>query len=681
MVTNVIPIDNAIWTGTSTTASSSISYLPISRDTQDNVVLHFDLSEIRDLLLSATSVTLQLVRSAGSGNDKQNLYINAINTLTNITLPATAYQKTTGSFYKIGLAQITYNNGYSSWNINLSNLKTFLNENSSSNNMYLLLFGVTQSLTSTYYDIEADNTKYKPTLIITSENSSETPTLPPLAVSPTSASVQIGDTIQLTATPATAAITWLSYDSSIAIVSSSGLVTGVAAGTTLIEVSATGFTSAYCTINVETIPTLSITPSSATIEKGGTVQLSTTPTTADITWSSSNTNVATVANGTITGIAAGNVTITAAKTGYQSATSLITVTNATEAITFNITPTSQTIAGGQAIQFTVTTNATVGYSFAISPAVAGCHISNDGFFWTDGNNTTQLTCNVYAYLNNNSHTAQAAVTITPAPSWQLSSMPENVFFVHNTDSPEIVELWARIAPDDTAIDSYLWYLQYQFTGTNNQPVYAMDLAEADKALANIDETDCTKILQDKNTLLAYGSIGYRADVNNSTKTTTFYYYVGQLDLLDSQQNAITSAASYTLNPQQTQTCYLKLLVCSQQSQDWLHGSFGAEYDPHICNITINAPSSFTTENNVGSNMLVTYTITGLQPGKTIIRPYYMDENNLRHYTQSITVIVPSPIYYHDGSAWESCSVYYRQNGVWIPCNAYYRQNNTWQTLR
>ena len=62
-----------------------------------------------------------------------------------------------------------------------------------------------------------------------------------------------------------------------------------------------------------------------TIPAGETALLTVTGGTGDVTWSSSNENIATVANGSVTGVAGGTVTITAAA-GEETVTCSVTVT-------------------------------------------------------------------------------------------------------------------------------------------------------------------------------------------------------------------------------------------------------------------------------------------------------------------------------------------------------------------
>lgn len=81
---------------------------------------------------------------------------------------------------------------------------------------------------------------------------------------------------------------------------------------------------------------VTVSPSSAAIQQGQTIQLSaaTKPPNATVTWSTSNGSVATVSStGLVTGVSAGSATITATA-GTKSGTSAITVTAASGSVTF-----------------------------------------------------------------------------------------------------------------------------------------------------------------------------------------------------------------------------------------------------------------------------------------------------------------------------------------------------------
>ena len=142
----------------------------------------------------------------------------------------------------------------------------------------------------------------------------------------TSGSVYTGKTLQLTATvgPDNAAdksVTWSSSNPAVATVSETGLVTGVAAGSAVIEAKASSGLTAKCeiTVSVETIAVTGITldKTSESVTVGKTLQLTATVEPADATdksvsWFSSDVNVATVSEtGLVTGVAPGSVVIEA----------------------------------------------------------------------------------------------------------------------------------------------------------------------------------------------------------------------------------------------------------------------------------------------------------------------------------------------------------------------------------
>ncbi|MBQ6179548.1 MAG: Ig domain-containing protein, partial [Bacteroidales bacterium] len=144
-----------------------------------------------------------------------------------------------------------------------------------------------------------------------------------VTITPVSSSLQVGESVSLSATvnPQNATdktVTWSSSNASVATVSSSGLVTAKAVGTATITASAGG-KSATCNVTVTPVLVNSITlnQSSANVNVGGTVSLTAavTPSNAadkTVTWSSSDAAVATVSNsGVVTGVKAGTATITA----------------------------------------------------------------------------------------------------------------------------------------------------------------------------------------------------------------------------------------------------------------------------------------------------------------------------------------------------------------------------------
>lgn len=164
-----------------------------------------------------------------------------------------------------------------------------------------------------------------------------------VTLTPKTLSIEEGKTAELTATisPANASdqqFSWNVKDTEIAFVygytSETKTVTALKKGQTQITVTVGGQT-ASCTVTVtpRTISVKSITLNKPQLSlvKGATETLTATvlPTTATdkaVTWKSSDTAVATVENGVVTAVAAGNATITATA-GEKTATCAVTVTN------------------------------------------------------------------------------------------------------------------------------------------------------------------------------------------------------------------------------------------------------------------------------------------------------------------------------------------------------------------
>ena len=178
------------------------------------------------------------------------------------------------------------------------------------------------------------------TVTATSEGQSATATVTvtfvPVAsvtVSPASATLQVGQTTQLTATPKDAngnplsgrVVTWSSNNTTVATVNGTGLVTANATGSATITATSEGQSgTSSLTVTVVPVATVSVSPSSATVQPGGTLQLTATTKDANgnvltgrvVTWSSSNQSIAAVnGSGLVTGVAAGTASITATSEG------------------------------------------------------------------------------------------------------------------------------------------------------------------------------------------------------------------------------------------------------------------------------------------------------------------------------------------------------------------------------
>ena len=173
-------------------------------------------------------------------------------------------------------------------------------------------------------------------------------TVASVSVSPSLPSITAGVTQQFTATAKDSSgntvggvtFTWASSVTGVATIDSTGLATGVSAGTTQITASARGVTSSADTLTVSapTVATITVSPSSPSIAVSATQQFTArakdsggnTINGVTFTWASSATGVATInSSGLATGVSAGTSQITASASGVTSANDTLTVTQQT----------------------------------------------------------------------------------------------------------------------------------------------------------------------------------------------------------------------------------------------------------------------------------------------------------------------------------------------------------------
>ena len=198
---------------------------------------------------------------------------------------------------------------------------------------FYLVFGTTD-------DYKAKAMKY------TLDNAVPTVAVTGVSVQPNPLELEAGNTSTLTATvtPDNASnkkVTWSSNDPAIASVSDVGVVKGESVGTTkIIATTVDGGKTAECTVTVKAAAPISvkdITLDDQTVQVGSStsITITYTPNNANegkqCTWTSSDNSIATVNNGTVTGVKAGTVTITATSTTNSNikATCTVTVTAGT----------------------------------------------------------------------------------------------------------------------------------------------------------------------------------------------------------------------------------------------------------------------------------------------------------------------------------------------------------------
>ena len=269
-------------------------------------------------------------------------------------------------------------------------------------------------------------------------------TLVSISVSPAAASVAPGAVKQFTATgvysdgtsQALVGVTWSSSNTVVATVNATGLAAGVAAGSANITAAFGGKSaSASLVVTAATLQSITVTPGSTSIAAGLVQQYAVTGVYSDgtsqaltgVTWSSSNTAVATVnATGLATGLTSGSANITAAF-GGKSASASLTVTAATlQSIT--VTPASASIALGLTKQYVATglfsdgtSQPLTGVSWSSSNS-AVAYINPTGVATAGVNSgTTTITASV------SGKSGSAALTVTPAVLVSIAITPDSAF--------------------------------------------------------------------------------------------------------------------------------------------------------------------------------------------------------------------------------------------------------------
>ncbi len=199
---------------------------------------------------------------------------------------------------------------------------------------------------------------------------------------------------------------WSSIDTTIAIISSSGLVTGISAGSVTISYTVTnscGIALATFTLSVGSLPVAGTITGLSVVCVGASISL--TDTTGSGTWSSGSTSVGTVSStGVVTGVSAGSATISYSVTnscGTTIATHTIAVATAPNA---GIITGLSTVCAGSSITLSDTTGSGTWSSSASSVATT----SSTGVVTGVTTGTTTISYSV----SNSCGTAVATHTIT-----------------------------------------------------------------------------------------------------------------------------------------------------------------------------------------------------------------------------------------------------------------------------
>lgn len=279
------------------------------------------------------------------------------------------------------------------------------------------------------------------------------PRLTSITVTPANAVIDVAGTITYLATghysdgsskDITSSVSWTSSDTSVATITGGGVATGVSDGATTISATIPGSSvigQTGLTVTGATLTQISITPADSSVAAGLTLSYTATGTYSDgttavitdqVTWSSSNTGVATISNtsgskGVATGVAAGSTTISAQKNGITAHTGL-TVT-AANLVSIAVTPSSPHILVGNTQAFVATGTYTDGTTSVITTSVTWSSDNtsivtisntapNQGVATAVAAGTTQIHATLSGIIGTTNVTVSAAslvsIAVTPA---------------------------------------------------------------------------------------------------------------------------------------------------------------------------------------------------------------------------------------------------------------------------
>ena len=341
-----------------------------------------------------------------------------------------------------------------------------------------------------------------------------------------------GEKITLTATvsPENATdktVTWTSSDITVATVDENGVVTGVKAGSAIITAKA-GEQSATVdiTVNAKVIDVTSVeitsTVTSVIVGEKITLEAKVNPenaTNKNVTWTSSDTIVATVdEKGVVTGVKAGKTTITA-KAGEQSASVEITVNAKVIDVTgIEITSTEKEVAVGSPITFKATvspdtaTYKTVTWTSSVEDVAT---VDSNGVVTGLKAGKTTIT----ATAGGKSDSVEITVII-PVESVKITS---KVTQLNNGINGGKITLTASVSPENATTDKTITW------------------ASDNEAVATVDEKGVvTRVSDGKVTISA--KAGEKTD---SVEITVKTPVVGDIILTDGTTFDVANLASYT----------------------------------------------------------------------------------------------------------------------------------------
>ena len=292
-------------------------------------------------------------------------------------------------------------------------------------------------------------------------------------------------------------VTWLSSNTSIVTVSSTGVLKPVADGTATITVTSTdGGYTATCAVTVIHAVT-GVTPDkSSFMLKIGDADVTLTPTVApidattkDIIWSSSNPSIATVdASGKVHAVAAGTVTITATSKQDSTKVARCTVTVPVVLKVISLNSTSLTLKYGTTATLTpvfTPTNATIKTVTWLSSNTSIVTVSSTGVLKPVADGTATITVT----STDGGYTATCTVTVIHAVTGVTLDKSSVVLKIGDAD----VTLTPTVAPIDATVKDVVWTSSNPNIATVDESGKVHAVAAGTVTITATSKQDSTKV--------------------------------------------------------------------------------------------------------------------------------------------------------------------------------------------
>lgn len=255
--------------------------------------------------------------------------------------------------------------------------------------------------------------------------------------------IYAGDTLQVTSTasPATASnqeVIWASSDESVASIDKDGLITALDRGTTVITATAVDGsekTTSFILTVKKYVSAITLDKEKLTLYVGerGTVKQTVLPEDANdrnVIWQSSDPGVATVSNGTITGVKAGTTTITCTARDGSNISKTCEVTVIQQISSIVLAETNKTVNVGDKFVVNTTINPEDAASAALkwtSSSDAVATVNENGEIVAKGRGTATITCEAVEGIGRKAKADLRLTVNQPVTGIKLNQTKLNLF--------------------------------------------------------------------------------------------------------------------------------------------------------------------------------------------------------------------------------------------------------------